>query len=82
MSKSLHDPDNITAFKNYDECPVRTIGICEKWRLGHEPNYDEVNAAKKVWGDAYAALRFHQPIFLEIWKSGDLETWDPKKSKK
>jgi len=44
MSKSLHDPDNITAFKNYDECPVRTIGICEKWRLGHEPNYDEVNA--------------------------------------
>ena len=32
------------SLENYNECPVRSIGSCDKWRLGHEPNYDEVNA--------------------------------------
>lgn len=38
------DPRNITSFANYKECPVRTIGTCDRWRLGQEPNYDAVNA--------------------------------------
>ena len=37
-------PIDLKSLENYNECPVRTIGSCDKWRLGHEPNYDEVNA--------------------------------------
>lgn len=37
-------PIDVKSLENYNECPVRTIGSCDKWRLGHEPNYDDVNA--------------------------------------
>lgn len=35
---------NIKSLENFNECPVRTIGTCDKWRYGQEPNYDAVNA--------------------------------------
>ena len=37
-------PENLASFENYNECPIRTIGTCDKWRYGQEPNYDAVNA--------------------------------------
>ena len=42
MSMSNTEKD-IKSFDNYDECPIRTIGTTTQWRLGHEPNYDDVN---------------------------------------
>ncbi|EJK58770.1 hypothetical protein THAOC_21077 [Thalassiosira oceanica] len=36
--------ENLKSMPNYDECPVRTIGRCDRWRLGRPPTYDEVNA--------------------------------------
>ena len=35
---------NIRSLENYSECPVRSIGTCDKWRLGEPPNYDYVNS--------------------------------------
>lgn len=42
--KDVRATIDLKSLSNYNECPVRTIGTCDRWRLGHEPNYDAVNA--------------------------------------
>ena len=64
-------PIDLKSLENYNECPVRTIGSCDKWRLGHEPNYDEVN-------DKYLLQKSmkHSPDSLEKAVENIVKSWE------
>jgi len=64
-------PKELTSFENYSECPVRTIGACDKWRLGHAPSYDDVNAKYLL-----QKSMTHPPDSLEKTVENIVKSWE------
>ncbi len=67
----FHVPKDLTSFENYNECPVRTIGTCDEWRLGHAPSYDDVNAKYLL-----QKSMTHSPDSLEKAVENIVKSWE------
>mmetsp|Transcript_23501 Transcript_23501/g.32962 ORF Transcript_23501/g.32962 Transcript_23501/m.32962 type:complete len:223 (+) Transcript_23501:272-940(+) len=64
-------PIDLKSLENYDECPVRTIGTCDRWRLGQPPNYDSVNAKYLL----QKSMK-HSPTSLEKAVENIVKSWE------
>ncbi len=64
-------PENIASFANYNECPVRNLGTCDKWRNDRVPEYDVVNAKYLL-----QKTQKHSPDSLEKVVENLIKTWE------